>query len=507
MRQAGWWRLVLAGSWVVLSLAARAADPLRVVQASPQGEAAKLEEVNEIRVLFSEPMVELGRIPDPVKAPFFTVAPGIQGSFRWSGTRLLIFTPAHDVKLPYATTYTVKVDASAACVSGQRLEKPYTFTFTTPTVRLLRAQWYRKGGRFDAPAVFALRFNQPVSPQDVAAHLSLHFTRHEWKPPEVQKEVMGRMARENPQAFKDFQSKVANTILAVNSSAPVAFKVAQGWDTQRVKPGDDLVVLESTSVPPPQAQITAELDEKLPGVQGRATPGTKQTYEFFMEPAFFVDGLTCSAQCSTEFFNAIVFRGSVVPKDVIPRLRVVDVTEPGKETALKPGKAKAVEEGEDIGEGDVEEGDDFGASTSARVYFDALGLDMQPARTYALVVDRNLKAADGQVLGYDWYGQVDYWHKSAFTSFGTGHGVWEASGGPQLPFYARNLVRAKQWLAPVKPEDLVPTVMKLDGWTLGEGGTPARCKAQAVPPFRPRSARSPPSPMSSAPTGSTSPRP
>ena len=69
-----------------------------------------------------------------------------------------------------------------------------------------------------------------------------------------------------------------------------------------------------------------------------------------------------------------------------------------------------------------------------------VGFTLKPARTYAVTVDAATTAADGQTLGYAWTGSVENWHQRAFTSFGAGHGVWEKSGGPQLPFYARNLV-------------------------------------------------------------------
>ena len=39
------------------------AAELRVVQAAPNGEVNQLQDANEIRVIFSEPMVALGRVP------------------------------------------------------------------------------------------------------------------------------------------------------------------------------------------------------------------------------------------------------------------------------------------------------------------------------------------------------------------------------------------------------------------------------------------------------------
>ena len=147
---------------------AATSKPLTVVAAGPTGELDALAEANEIRVTFSEPMVVLGRIPQPVTAPFFKVTPAVPGTFRWSGTTILIFTPAKDARLPHATRYEVTIDSSATAISGRKLAQPYTFRFTTPTVKLRSTGWYRKNGRFDSPVMIALRFNQPVRPADVA---------------------------------------------------------------------------------------------------------------------------------------------------------------------------------------------------------------------------------------------------------------------------------------------------------------------------------------------------
>ena len=151
-----------------------------MVSAGPTGEVASLAEANEIRIVFSEPMVALGRIPSVVRPPYVTIAPAIPGAFRWSGTTILIFTPDAKTPLPYATRYDVTVDATAAAVSGRTLGAPYTFSFTTPTVKLLRTDAYRRGGRCDAPYVVLLRFNQPVDRADVAAALAAKFESHDW---------------------------------------------------------------------------------------------------------------------------------------------------------------------------------------------------------------------------------------------------------------------------------------------------------------------------------------
>src|SRR4051794_3640309 len=113
--------------------------PLKVVSAGPNGEVRATEEANEIRVVFSEPMVTLAAVPPRLKPAFFHITPAVTGTYRWSGTTILILTPAR--RLPLATKYAVTIDAGTAAVSGRKLAAPYTFSFITPPAHLLQTQW------------------------------------------------------------------------------------------------------------------------------------------------------------------------------------------------------------------------------------------------------------------------------------------------------------------------------------------------------------------------------
>src|SRR5262245_21575034 len=99
-------------SAVVRVAGAQPAQNLTVVSAGPTGETSTLAQAKEIRIVFSEPMVVLGRIPQPVAVPFVTIRPAIAGTYRWSGTTILIYTPDPNADWPYATRYDVTVDAS-----------------------------------------------------------------------------------------------------------------------------------------------------------------------------------------------------------------------------------------------------------------------------------------------------------------------------------------------------------------------------------------------------------
>src|SRR5688572_16889629 len=72
------------------AVSAQAPPALAVVNYGPRGEIASLDEANEIRIVFSEPMVTLGRIPEQVSPPYIRITPAIPGTYRWSGTTTLI---------------------------------------------------------------------------------------------------------------------------------------------------------------------------------------------------------------------------------------------------------------------------------------------------------------------------------------------------------------------------------------------------------------------------------
>ena len=111
-------------------------------------------------------------------------------------TTILIFTP--EPPLPFSSRYEVTVDGTATAVSGRKLEKPVNFTFTTPTVRLNRVRWFRRGGTVNGRIVLMLYFNQPLRSADVAAALSARFEPHDWRPPQLQPDQAAALRAADP---------------------------------------------------------------------------------------------------------------------------------------------------------------------------------------------------------------------------------------------------------------------------------------------------------------------
>jgi uncharacterized protein YfaS (alpha-2-macroglobulin family) len=444
-------RVVLCWVFLAAGLVHASAQPapaLRVVTAGPANEVESLAEANEIRVVFSEPMVVLGRIPQPVRAPFFAIRPALAGTFRWSGTTILIFTPDPKRPLPFATPYEITIDASATAITGRRLASPYTFRFTTPTVKLLRTEHYRRDQQHNRPVVILMRFNQPVREQDVLAHLRAQYAGHSWEQPSVSAAAEARLARTDPAGLERYRAKVAAADAAARSEAPVAVRLTSDWDKKTHPPSEDLVVLETVNTPPPESWIRLTLDRSVPSPQGPATPGEEQSYTAELDPAFFVRRATCLRACNPSSHNGIWLSRPTTVTAVRGAVRVLDVTTPGKEVPVLPTNKPADSEG-------------WRYESSIFTLEDLRFAPQPPMSRFAVRLDPSLKAEDGQTLGYPWTEEIENWHETAFSSFGDGHGVWESTGGAVLPFYARNLRDVTQWLAPLSLPDLMPTILRL----------------------------------------------
>jgi len=438
------WLPALCASLVLAASAAAQPPALTVVSTGPDGELASRAEANEIRIVFSEPMVTLGRIPSPVTAPFVRISPAIPGTFRWSGTTILIFTPDPKQPLPYATTYEVTVDTTATAVSSRRLALAVTFRFTTPTVKLLRTNWYRPGGTVTSPMVVLLRFNQPVRRSDIAAHVTAALEPHAFTPPSFTTDEEARLTAQNPDALTAFAAKVAAVQQVASGTGPVALRLATTWDQVRFPPSPDLVVFETTSPVQPESWVKVAVGPRVPSPAGPATPGTAQEYTIEAEPAFFLDGFECRAACNGDDRNPVRSRSDIKVTDFAAALRVTDITaapQPVRKPATPPSRG------------------DYAEDADRHLTLEDAGFAAQPPnRKYAVSAPATLRSADGQMLGYPWVGIVDNWHATAFTSFGDGHGVWEKDSGPQLPFYARNLRTLTQWVSRLDPAELMPTL-------------------------------------------------
>jgi uncharacterized protein YfaS (alpha-2-macroglobulin family) len=410
---------------------------LTIVAALPVGDLAEAADARDIRVVFSEPMVTLGT-PVTEPPPWLTIEPATRGVVHWSGTTILIFTPQAPA-LPNATAFAVTIDALATSVAGHRLAAPYRFTFTTPTVRVLSAEWYRKAGRFDSAAVLALRFNQRVRPREVLQHTQLRLTPHPWGQPILTDAARARMSRVDPDGLRQFDDKVAAVRAVTTSKEPIGARLADHWNEQRFPRADTLVVLETTTPVPPEAWVTVALDGELPSAEGRARHAPQAT-TVRMERAFFMDTLTCNPSCDPDVWHGLNTWRPLTASRLKAALTLTDLS------SAPDGLPVAAASGPDL---------TLPSQSMTTFLPEQLGFPQQPAnQTWAFRVAASLRADDGQVLGYPWTAVIVNGHAQALLSLSGS--LWDADKSPSAPFVARNLAGVDVWMQPVSVEDLVP---------------------------------------------------
>lgn len=143
-------------------------EALIVLSATPTGELQEYLPMQTIAVVFNQPMVEVSdeTQSDSPKGPL-TIEPAVKGTYRWLGSRALIFTPSDS--LPLATTFKVTVPKGIKALSGKALESDYTFEFTTLRVSVVRILPVEHVALQDE---LIIQFNQPVTPA-IAKDLAL----------------------------------------------------------------------------------------------------------------------------------------------------------------------------------------------------------------------------------------------------------------------------------------------------------------------------------------------
>lgn len=131
--------------------------PVKVLRSSPEGDVPLAPNVS---ITFDRAMVAVTSQAEAAKTVPAKLEPQPPGTWRWLGTRTLLFDP--EPRLPMATSYTVEVPAGTASATGDTLAQAVRFTFATPPVTL-RESWPSNGPHGLEPLV-ALKFDQKVDP-------------------------------------------------------------------------------------------------------------------------------------------------------------------------------------------------------------------------------------------------------------------------------------------------------------------------------------------------------
>ena len=393
--------------------------------------------------------------------------PRLRARFRWAGTDTLIFTPADPKALPYATRFDVAVDTTATSVAGRRLARPHTFSFTTPTVRLLRTNWYRKNRRYDCaarrpPALQPARHARG----DRSRTSSLRYQPHPFEAPILAPESAARArrggsARERGLPGQGRARGGRGRQLGARARSAHGHLGPEGLpaSTRPARLGHGRRAA-ARRVDPRPARSPARAARRATSRRGsRRSSRSGSSRRFSWTASGAGRAATPTVQPAPP---ADAGRG---PR-ARPRAAVLDVTDPAKPAGVPRRTGAAAGEDAVAGEPAYGEGGDEGADTfdhAGAVALEDAGFTLRPARSYRVTVDRAARSVDGQTLGYTWVGPLENWHRSAFTSFGAGHGVWESRAARCCRSMRATCAPPRAGWRRSASDELMPTLRRLAG--------------------------------------------
>ena len=139
---------------------------LTVERFAPEG---AVDLAPHLSITFSRPMVAVSAQPAASTSAPVHLSPTPSGSWRWLGTRTLVFKP--DGRFPMATRYEVTVPAGTRATDGSSLNEALTFSFETPPPRLVSHTPTEEP--WGLSPVISLQFDQHVAKAQVLAHTQL----------------------------------------------------------------------------------------------------------------------------------------------------------------------------------------------------------------------------------------------------------------------------------------------------------------------------------------------
>ncbi len=134
---------------------------------SPEG---KIHTAQAITLTFSQPMIALQSLDMSDAFIPAEVSPKTEGSWRWMGTRTVVFEPKIH-HLPMSTDYEVTVPATLKDAAGRPIDKEHKFSFSTERLKIQGT--YPYGGTVGPEPVCYMTFNQPVEPQKIIKFIQL----------------------------------------------------------------------------------------------------------------------------------------------------------------------------------------------------------------------------------------------------------------------------------------------------------------------------------------------
>lgn len=135
----------------------------------------EVEKLTQLKITFSQPMVNLYELAYADEKPFLTMSPPAEGKWYWTSQNILVFDPLGGA-IPNSTEYEIKFRREAKSLGGAKLEKGESWKFFTPRVRILKIEKFdfnflnARTFTDDRPILFC-KLNQNVKRSEIMKHV------------------------------------------------------------------------------------------------------------------------------------------------------------------------------------------------------------------------------------------------------------------------------------------------------------------------------------------------
>ncbi|HEX4453046.1 MAG TPA: Ig-like domain-containing protein [Kofleriaceae bacterium] len=231
----------------------------------------------QLTITFSQPMVAVTSQSDAASTVPVKLTPQPKGTWRWIGTRTVVFDP--DPRFAQATTFHVDVPAGTTSATGGALAKGVSFSFETPTPTL--TGYWPDGGPQGLDVPMYAQFDQKIDPTAALAKLAL---KANGKPLEARLLTQAEIA----QLASPLKELIATP---TNDGHWIAFR--------------------ATTTLPTDSAITATFGSGMPSAEGPNKTKQPQEFRFQTYSAFRVSELQCQTACPPDSALGIEFDNSI----------------------------------------------------------------------------------------------------------------------------------------------------------------------------------------------------
>lgn len=261
---------------------------VNITRFAPQGEVAFAQQIS---ISFDRPMVAVSTQGQTLAESVpVTMAPALEGNWRWLGTQTLVFEQKNSERLPMATEYKLDVPATTKAADGSLLAKPMQWSFKTPTLKLQNS--YPSGESVALTPLLFLAFNQRIEPDKVLPFIQIAANGQK---------LTARLA-------------TADEINADKEVAELAKQVPQG----------QALVLKLEQALTTKTKVTVNLSAKAPSAEGPRETPAQALYSFSTYAPLTMTESRCGyGRCTRYDGTELVFNNPLAPDQDLEKLLTI----------------------------------------------------------------------------------------------------------------------------------------------------------------------------------------